>query len=233
MTEAVILAGGLGTRLSAVLPDLPKPMAPIAGKPFLSYLLEFLRKNGVLRVVLSVGYRTEAISGFFGSSYAGLQLTYSVEEEPLGTGGGLLRSLAYIREPFAFVLNGDTFLRLDYARFAACLNDHPDAPLAIAVRSVPDVSRYGCALLNGGRIRGFKSREGSGPGLINAGCYVVAKEIFDRFQMPPKFSWENDFLERRAAEVQPVAFICDAPFIDIGIPEALQEAQTLIPSWLV
>jgi D-glycero-alpha-D-manno-heptose 1-phosphate guanylyltransferase len=232
VTEAVILAGGLGTRLSNVLPDLPKPMAPIAGRPFLSYLLEFLRDRGVLRVVLSVGYRKEAIRDFFGSSYAGLELVYSVEEEPLGTGGALLRSLPFIRERFAFVLNGDTFLRLDYAGLAASLKDHPHAHLIVALRRVADAGRYGRAVVASGRIHGFEARGASGPGLINAGCYLVARDIFDHFPMPPKFSWEKDFLAPRSSEIQPVAFLTDAPFIDIGIPEALEEAQTLIPAWL-
>jgi D-glycero-alpha-D-manno-heptose 1-phosphate guanylyltransferase len=232
VTEAIILAGGLGTRLSSVLPDLPKPMAPIAGRPFLSYLIEFLRTCGILRVVLSVGYRNEAICRFFGSSYAGLKLVYSVEEEPLGTGGALLRSLPCIQEQHAFVLNGDTFLRLDYTGMAASLKDNPGAHLAVALRHVADAARYGRAVVARGRIQGFEARGAAGPGLINAGCYLIARDIFDRFPMPPKFSWEKEFLEPRSNEVQPVAFLSDAPFIDIGIPEALQEAQTLIPAWL-
>ena len=130
------------------------------------------------------------------------------------------------------MLNGDTFVRLDYAGMAASLKDHPDAQLAVALRHVPDAGRYGRAVVGGDRIQGFTARGTWGPGLINAGCYLVARDIFDRFPMPPKFSWEKDFLESRSPEVQPVAFLSDAPFIDIGIPEAFQEAQTSIPAWL-
>lgn len=231
MTDAVILAGGLGTRLRSAVADLPKSMAPVAGRPFLTYLLQFLEMNGIRRVVLAVGYRKEAISDFFGSSYGNLKLVYSVEQEPLGTGGALLQSLALVDGP-SLVLNGDTFLRLDYRAMAASFNDHPDAQLVVALRPVPDAGRYGAALVAEGRIQGFTARGTPGPGLINAGSYLVAPDIFQRYPMPGKFSFESDFLQARAQEVQPIAFQCQAPFIDIGIPEALQEAQTLIPEWM-
>ncbi len=232
MTEAIILAGGLGMRLRSVVADLPKSMAPVAGQPFLAYLLQFLEANGVRRVVLAVGYRHQAIRAFFGSRYGGLELMYSVEEEPLGTGGALLQSLQSIEDAFALALNGDTFLRLEYQRFAALLERHRDSKLAVALRPVADASRYGAAVVANGRIQGFTARGVSGPGLINAGCYLVARDIFQAHPMPPKFSWETDFLQARAAEVRPLAFECDVPFIDIGIPEALEQAQTLIPGWL-
>lgn len=232
VTEAVILAGGLGTRLRGALPDLPKAMAPIAGRPFLAYLLEFLQASGIRRVILAVGYRSEAIRNFFGSNYAGLELAYSVEEEPLGTGGALQQSLRQVQGEFAFVLNGDTFLKIEYCDFAAVLNDQPRPQLAVALLRVPDTSRYGAVVVSGGRIRGFTARGTAGSGLINAGCYLAARDIFERHPMPPKFSWESDFLEAQLAVLQPVAFECDAPFIDIGIPDALAQAQTLVPEWV-
>jgi len=232
VTEAIILAGGLGTRLRDALPDLPKAMAPVAGRPFLAYLLEFLEAGGVRRVVLAVGYRHETIRSFFGTHYAGIELEYSVEKEPLGTGGALLQALPLIRGEYAFVLNGDTFLRIGYRDFAAAFERQPDAQLAVALRRVADASRYGEVLVSDGRIRGFKTRGGDCSGLINAGCYLVAREIFEHYPMRPKFSWESDFLEARVAELQPLAFECDAPFIDIGIPKALADAQTLVPEWV-
>ena len=232
VTEAVILAGGLGTRLREALPDLPKPMAPVAGRPFLAYLLEFLQSSGIRRVVLAVGYRNEAIRGFIGSRFAGLDVAYSVEAEPLGTGGAVQRALDEITQDFAFVLNGDTFLRIDYRDFAAVTETHPRLRLAVALRSVADTNRYGAVQLTDGRIQGFRARGSAGPGLINAGCYLVARDIFQHYPMPAKFSWEQDFLEARSAELQPVAFECDAPFIDIGVPEALAAAQTLLPNWV-
>jgi len=232
VTEAIILAGGLGTRLRSVVPDLPKAMVPVGGQPFLSYLLRHLEENGVLRVVLAVGYRRQAIQDFFGSKYGALQIEYSVEQEPLGTGGGLLQALAYINGPFAFVVNGDTFLRLDYRAMALMLDRSEHIDLVVALRAVADASRYGRAVVAAGRIQGFTAGGTPGPGLINAGCYLVSRSIFNRYPMPAKFSWEHDFLEAQTAEVRPVAFPCDAPFIDIGVPEALEQAQTLIPAWV-
>jgi len=229
--EAIILAGGLGTRLRSVVSELPKSMAPVAGQPFLAYLLHFLETQGVRRVVLAVGYRKESICEFFGSRFGGLAVDYSIEDEPLGTGGAIRQAVNFAREAQLFVLNGDTFLRLDYAQFAAAAQRHPSVPLTVALRRVPDTSRYGAVLLSGGRIRGFTARGDAGPGLINGGCYVVHRDIFDRYPMPQKFSWEKDFLEARAEEIQPIAFECDAEFIDIGVPEALEQAQSVIPEW--
>ncbi len=231
VTEAIVLAGGLGTRLRSVVSDIPKAMAPIAGQPFLAYLLQFLEAQGIARVVLAVGYRNDAILDFFGSRHQGLQLLYSVEDEPLGTGGALQRALPHIDGAFAFVLNGDTFLRLNYPAMAATLQQQPDARLIVALRQVPDAGRYGAVKVERGRIQGFTARGTAGPGLINAGCYLVARDIFERYPMPTKFSFEADFLEARVTALRPLAFECDAPFIDIGIPEALAEAQTLIPEW--
>jgi len=232
VTEAIVLAGGLGTRLRSAVNDLPKPMAPIAGQPFLAYLLRYLERSGIRRLVLAVGYRHEAIQDFFGSAYGKLQLDYSVEEELLGTGGGLRQALQYVQDTYAFVVNGDTFLRLDYAAMAAMLDRNNGPELVVALRCVGDASRYGRALVSDGSIQGFTAGGTTGPGLINAGCYLVHRTIFDRHPMPLKFSFERDFLEARVASVRPVAFPCDAPFIDIGIPEAFQEAQTLIPAWV-
>src|ERR1700722_3055893 len=171
VTEAIVLAGGLGTRLRSVVPDAPKAMAPIAGQPFLAYLLQFLEAQGIARVVLAVGYRNQAIRDFFGTRYQGLQLVYSVEEEPLGTGGALLQALPSVGGRYAFMLNGDTFLRLQYRAMADKLDEQPDTDLVVALRPVPDARRYGAALVAGGRIRGFTAQGTQGPGLINAGCY--------------------------------------------------------------
>ena len=232
VTEAIVLAGGLGTRLRSIVSDVPKAMAPVAGQPFLTYLLQFLEANEVRRVVLAVGYRNEAIRSYFGDRYGNLSLVYSVEDQPLGTGGALLQALREIRGPFAFALNGDTFLRLDYKRLTAALEREPGARLVMALRRVSDASRYGAAVVTRGRIEGFATRGTAGGGLINAGSYLVAREIFENFPMPAAFSFENDFIEKRAAEIRPIALECDAPFIDIGIPEALEQAQTLIPAWI-
>ena len=232
VTEAIVLAGGLGTRLRSAVSDLPKAMAPVAGEPFLAYLLRHLERNGIRRVVLAVGYRHDAIQDYFGSAYGTLGLEYSVERELLGTGGGLRQALLHVLGSHAFVVNGDTFLRLDYGPMAAILEGPDDIDMLVALRSVSDAGRYGRVNVSDGRIQGFTAGGAEGPGLINAGCYLVRKDIFHRHPMPPKFSLEKDFLEARVAELRPVAFPCDVPFIDIGVPQAFQDAQTLIPAWV-
>lgn len=206
-------------------------MAPIAGRPFLAYLLQYLEISGMRRIILAVGHQHEVIRSFFGSRYRGMELHYSVEEEPLGTGGALLQGIQQVQSPFVFVLNGDTFLRLDYRRMSSIIQREPEAQLVVALRRVKDASRFGAALVAHGRIEGFSARGTQGGGLINAGSYLVTQRIFDRYSMPRKFSWEQDFLETRAAEIRPHAYECDVPFLDIGIPEALEQAQTLIPEW--
>ena len=232
VSEAVILAGGLGTRLRSVVPDLPKSMAQIAGRPFLSYVLEWLELNGVRRVILAVGYRREAIREYFGSRHGAVELCYSIEEEPLGTGGALRQALREVHSRYVLALNGDTFLRLDYRRFAECLAEAPGARLVVALREVADSSRYGTVLVDGPRIQRFAARGAGGPGLINAGAYLVSRNIFDGFDLAPKFSFEQDFLEIRVGEIAPIACQCDVPFLDIGTPEALADAQHLIPEWV-
>jgi D-glycero-alpha-D-manno-heptose 1-phosphate guanylyltransferase len=184
-------------------------------------------------VVLAVGYRNEVIREFFGSRYGAIEIAYSVEEEPLGTGGALQRSLAYLNGPFGFVVNGDTFLRLDYRAMASMIESEEDTQLVVALRRMADASRYGGVLVAGGRIQSFSERATTGSALVNAGCYLLTRDIFHRYPMPVKFSWERDFLQARVADIQPIAYECDVPFIDIGIPESLADAQTLIPSWIL
>lgn len=221
--EAVILAGGLGTRLRGAVPDLPKPMAPVAGRPFLSWLLDHLAGHGVRRAVLSVGYRREAIMDRFGSRHGALALDYAVEETPLGTGGGIALGLAQIEGPAAFVLNGDTFLDLDYRHFDVAAG--ASSTMAIALRRIDEADRYGAAIVQDGRVVGFAARAGGGPGRINAGVYRLPRDLFSRFEMPAAFSFERDFLEVHAAALKPLAYDCDGMFIDIGVPEAWRQAQ--------
>ncbi|HYE50054.1 MAG TPA: sugar phosphate nucleotidyltransferase [Azospirillaceae bacterium] len=226
--EAVILAGGLGTRLRSAVPDLPKPLAPVRGRPFLDYLLDYLAAQGIRRAILSVGYRREAIVERFGTSYGGLEIDYAVEEEPLGTGGGLRLGLERVRGPAAFALNGDTFLGLPYGQLAAALDAAGGAPFAVALRPVEDAERFGRVMVEDGRMSGFAAAGGAGPGLINAGVYLLPRDLFDRHPVPARFSFEKDFLEARAAELRPATLVADGPFIDIGVPESFALAQEVL-----
>jgi D,D-heptose 1,7-bisphosphate phosphatase len=144
--EAVILAGGYGTRLEHIVPDIPKSMAPVAGRPFLRYILDDMAESDIEKVVLAVGYRQEKIVNYFGNNYRGIDLVYSLEDEPLLTGGAVKKALTLCENKYVFVVNGDTYLEFDYAN-AAQVRDMHDAEVLIAVKHMQDTSRYGTVLL--------------------------------------------------------------------------------------
>lgn len=227
-----MLAGGFGTRLRERVPDLPKAMAPVAGRPFLEFLLDSLRAGGICDVVLSVGYRNEAIFKHFGDYYAGIAIRYCVEQQPLGTGGAIAYALS--QEPFetALILNGDTFLDLDYRVLLHWYAEEPKS-VAMVLRHQPDVARYGAVLTSGERVVGFAEKGRSGPGLINAGVYIVQSDIFAGFDHAETFSFETDFLQRHCLTLQPRAYVSDAYFIDIGVPEDFDRAQRELPERVV
>lgn len=222
--EAIILAGGLGTRLAARLSGLPKAMAPVGGRPFLEILLRQLERAGCTRALLAVGYRHEAIEEQFGGSFGDLRLEYSVEDEPLGTGGAIRRALALVRGDRALALNGDTFLDADYA---AMLRFHrrQGAAMTMAIVRQPDVARYGGVVASGERIVGFEEKGRSGPGWINAGAYVLNRDLDWGPQPEGKFSFEKQFLAPRIARLAPAAFAVEGFFLDIGVPEDYDRAQ--------
>lgn len=222
--EAIVLAGGLGTRLREAVPDLPKPMASVAGCPFLAHVLDSLKDQGISRVVLSVGYLAEMIVSHFGNSYRGMEIVYAHEREPLGTGGAIAFALSFVRANRALVLNGDTYLGMDYAAFvSAC--DAAGATLGIVVRSVPDTSRYGRCELSGNVMVRFSDKGNIGPGQINAGVYCLSRDVFATYPMPVKFSFEQDFVGAYLARLKPLGFPVDGYFIDIGVPEDFLKAQ--------
>jgi D-glycero-alpha-D-manno-heptose 1-phosphate guanylyltransferase len=224
--EAIVLAGGLGTRLRGIVADLPKAMAPVNGRPFLAYLLDGLIVAGFDTAVLAVGYMSEKIRGHFGDRYRTLPLRYSVETEPLGTGGAIKLAMTHVDTPTVFVANGDTYLELDYG---AMLADHQRqrSSLTIAVQTVPEAGRYGALDIDMGRIRAFLEKGRAGPGTINAGVYLLSRELLDRYPLPPAFSFEADLLMPHVKEIAPLAFMTQRTFIDIGIPEDYTRAQTL------
>lgn len=221
--EAIVLAGGLGTRLRSVVPDLPKPMAPVAGRPFLEIVLGQLARRGFTRVVLSVGYKSELIRAHFGDRFQGLELDYAVEDSPLGTGGAIRLALEHCREDHVFVFNGDTYLDLEVDAVESLWQAHHEA--IVVGREVEDVSRYGSLRLEDGRIRVFGEKAGSGRGLINAGCYVLRRDQLDAFQPGQVFSLEVDYLTGLARDAGIRCFVTRGHFIDIGVPEDFQRAQ--------
>lgn len=224
--EVVILAGGLGTRLAETVPGLPKAMAPINGRPFLEYVLDYLELYGVKKVILATGYLHKAIDAHFGNKYKYINLTYSHEEEPLGTGGAILQAMNLVEGKMAIVMNGDTMFRVNLGKlydFQLIKNSN----LTLVVREVKDALRYGTVEFDEtGRVTAFREKgEKGGPAFINGGVYVIRKDFLLSFDLPRKFSIERDFFEKIYLDHPIYAHRCYQYFLDIGIPEDYERAQ--------
>ena len=224
--EAIILAGGFGTRLQEVVSDVPKSMALINQRPFLEYLFDDLITQGVEKVVLAVGYKHEIISGHFGERYKSLPIQYTVETEPLGTGGGIRLALWKISGLRALVMNGDSLFRLDYrAMMEFHLRKKADA--TIALRKLKDTGRYGRVSVNRiRRVTGFEEKGlSAGPGYINGGVYIIEKYFLMEPEFRGRFSMEKDCFEKYFTNSKLFGFPAEGYFLDIGIPDDYLKAQ--------
>jgi D-glycero-alpha-D-manno-heptose 1-phosphate guanylyltransferase len=223
--KAIVLAGGLGTRLARVTSDIPKPMAPIGSRPFLEYLLDYLVEQGTEEIVLAVSYKWEVIREHFADDYRGTPLTYSVEDEPLGTGGAIRQALLSLSDDEVVVLNGDTLFRVDLDGMAD-VHRSGRTRLSMALKQVANSSRFGRVEVSAdGVITNFLEKATGSPGWINGGLYMLNRELFTDFPMPERFSFEKNLVEPNIARIEPLAFQSDAYFIDMGIPEDYQRAQ--------
>jgi len=222
--EAIVLAGGLGTRLRSTVPDLPKAMAPVCGRPFLEILLSALSAKGCRRVVLSLGHLADSVQDHFGLSFAGMEIAYEVEPRPLGTGGALRNSLRRCEADHVLVVNGDTYLNLEVAQVEARWRQGK-RPIIIA-REVEDTSRFGRLITENDRLIGFTAQGKYGKGLINAGHYLLPRDIVRFFPAAEVFSLENDFLVTATRTCPFEVFTSRGEFIDIGVPEDYFRAQT-------
>lgn len=224
--EAIVLAGGLGTRLHKVVSDVPKSMAMVNHRPFLEYLLDYLISQGIAKAVLSVGYKREHIINHFQDKYKSLAVSYAVEEEPLGTGGGIRLAFWKVEAQRAFVMNGDSLFRLDYRQMLA---EHlkKKSVATLALRKLADTARYGRVTLNrNNRITGFTEKdEHAGPGYINGGVYIIEKPFLMEPEFRGKFSIEKDCFEQCYQEDRLFGFPSSAYFLDIGIPDDYIKAQ--------
>lgn len=223
---AIVLAGGLGTRLRSVVSDIPKCMALVNGKPFLEFVLHYLEKQNIKKVILSIGYKKEVIIDHFGSRWKNLELEYCIEDEPLGTGGAIKKAADLITEPSFFVLNGDTLFDVDLNALAN-MQVSKKAAAVLALRKVENVSRYGSVECNSNhRINAFVEKgEKQGIGLINGGIYCIDKDSFQKKQLPEKFSIEKDYFQKYLKEMHLYGIEFSSYFIDIGIPEDYSKAQ--------
>lgn len=228
--EAIILAGGFGTRLQSVIKDVPKPMADVGGRPFLSYVMDYLAGQGVLRVVLSVGYKHEVIQRYFGSRHGRLSIEYVIDPEPLGTGGAIREALQFTHDEDIVVINGDTFFVVDIQNIMASHRQNK-ADITLALKPMHNFDRYGAVILGrDNRIIGFSEKSFQESGYVNGGIYVVNKHSMDALRKFGKsFSFESDFLQKDIDGIAAYAFLCDDYFIDIGIATDYKKAQEELP----
>jgi D-glycero-alpha-D-manno-heptose 1-phosphate guanylyltransferase len=216
--KAIVLAGGLGTRLAGVTGGTPKPMAPIGSRPFLEYLLDYLIEQDIEGAVLAVSYKWEAIRSHFGTEYRSMPLAYSVEDRPLGTGGAIRQALGFFEDHESVVLNGDTLFLVDLELMAIAHRDS-SARLSIALKEVADCGRFGRVDVSAdGVVAGFHEKSTAGPGWINGGVYILNRQLFADFPMPERFSFEQNMVEPNIVQIRPLAFQSSAYFIDMGVP---------------
>jgi D-glycero-alpha-D-manno-heptose 1-phosphate guanylyltransferase len=223
--EAIILAGGLGTRLRDAVPDLPKCMAPVAGRPFLFYVVNYLRSQGIEKIIFSLGYKHEVIQEYLASQFATLNYSCVIEEEPLGTGGAILLACKKAVEKNVLIANGDTLFKINAAPLFS-FHIQQGSHCTLALKPMQNFDRYGAVETNENNIiRNFKEKQFYQQGLINGGIYVLNTENFLSEDFPEKFSFEKDYLEKLYTQRKFYGTADDGYFIDIGIPEDYDRAQ--------
>lgn len=223
--EAIILAGGLGTRLRSVVSDLPKCMAPVAGKPFLYFVIEHLLQQEVDKFIFSVGYKSEMIIDYVNKEYPELNKQFSIEEEPLGTGGAIKLACGLVTGKDVLILNGDTLFKID-VEWISSFHNNNNADCTLALKPMTDFNRYGVVDLNeDSSIAVFQEKQQYESGLINGGVYALNAGSFMQEDLPQKFSFEKDYLEAFFDKRKMYGLMQDEYFIDIGIPEDFERAQ--------
>ena len=228
VTEAIVLAGGFGTRLRSVLGEVPKILAPVRGVAFVHYVLRWLESQGIERVTACTGYLAAQVEAELSHYRGRMSITSLREETPLGTGGAIYSGLKNVQRASAFIVNGDTYFPADLAAFQA-VAQRLDTKLAVALRRVEDTSRYGAVELEQGLIARVNEKGRSGPGLVNAGLYLLPSELWRSVPMPDVFSWELDFLQPLAPALGTAGVVLDAPFLDIGTPASYARAESILP----
>jgi D-glycero-alpha-D-manno-heptose 1-phosphate guanylyltransferase len=263
--EAIILAGGLGTRLRSAVPELPKCMAPVAGRPFIAHVVEYYRKAGIEKFIFALGYKSAYFDEFLQSTLTPGQYSISLEDEPLGTGGAIRLAATQVAGTHAIILNGDTFFDIDLAALSA-VHKKTGADCTLTLKPMREFDRYGVVeliplekqsqgsdtvpsesnpsslasapdgpssssasptvpLSTAGRISHFLEKQYFAQGLINGGVYALNVKKFRSEDLPEKFSFEKDYLERLVGERKFVGLVQDKYFIDIGIPADYDRAQ--------
>lgn len=223
--EAIVLAGGLGTRLREAVPDLPKCMAPVAGRPFLFHVINYLRSQGVESFVFSLGYKHEIIEEYLQTQFPTLRYQCVIEEEPLGTGGGILLACSKAVEKNVVIVNGDTLFKVNLQEAGLFHLNHM-AECTLLLKPMTNFDRYGVVELDDEHlVKSFREKQSFAKGNINGGVYILDKDKFMDEEFPDKFSFEKDYLEKMFMDRRIYGLVQDGYFIDIGIPEDFNRAQ--------
>ena len=224
--QAIILAGGLGTRLRSAVPDLPKCMAPVAGKPFLEHVIDYFLAQGINEVILAVGYKSEIIINFVKDRYPELTVEFSIEKELLGTGGAIRQAAEMATHKNILVLNGDTIFKVDVKSLAE-FHEVASADCTIVLKPMTNFERYGVVEISDDqRISSFREKKFYNKGYISGGIYALNVESFMKEALPEKFSFEKDYLEALYQHRNMFGIVQDNYFIDIGIPADYEQAQS-------
>jgi D-glycero-alpha-D-manno-heptose 1-phosphate guanylyltransferase len=225
ITEAIILAGGLGTRLRSVIADMPKCMAPVNGTPFIAFVIDALKKQGVERFIFSLGYKSESIINFVETAYPNLDKVYAIENEPLGTGGAIKEACKKVNGTNVLVLNGDTLFNANLKSLSH-FHARQNADCTIALKPMINIERYGTVDINNRNVViAFNEKRFCQKGLINGGIYCLNAKNFSNENFPEVFSFEKEYLEKLFSVRAMFGMIQDEYFIDIGIPEDYERAQ--------
>ncbi len=221
----IILAGGFGTRLQSVVNDVPKPMANVAGKPFLEWLIHYLTPYNPNKIILCTGYKHETIESHFGPKFNGISIQYSIETTPLGTGGAIKKALNLVETESCLILNGDSFFKINLLNFLQFHHAH-SSYFSMALKPVLNPMRYGTVVMDGHRVNQFNEKQlNLKDGLINTGVYFVNTAIKNQLPAEETFSIETDFMEKCTNTFTINGFIADDYFIDIGVPDDYTKAN--------
>jgi D-glycero-alpha-D-manno-heptose 1-phosphate guanylyltransferase len=224
INEVIILAGGLGTRLREAVPELPKCMAPVNGKPFIAYVMDHFQKQGVNNFIFALGYKSEAFESLL-SSLSNINYQLSTETEPLGTGGAIKLACSVAVSENVLVTNGDTLFKAD-VKAVSDFHEKIKADCTLSLKPMQQFDRYGVVELNKENgIASFKEKQFYDSGYINGGLYALNRNKFLSEQLPDKFSFEKDYMEKLYNQRRMFGIVQDEYFIDIGIPQDYAKAQ--------
>lgn len=229
--EVIILAGGFGTRLQSKVQNIPKPMAPINNRPFLDYLLDYLIKNKIEQVILSVYYNYELIRNHYRSKYKEIEISYSIDIDPLGTGGAIKAAIPKSKNDNVFVINGDTYFNVDLLQLH---NKHikNNNDITLSLKQMTNFERYGFVETDiHGQVTSLKEKQYCDNGEIDGGVYLIKRNIFNSFEDSNQFSF-NDFIMNNINNLKVGSLLYDELFIDIGTPEDYNKAHKILGNQL-